>query len=246
MPSDPLAGRVALVTGAAERVGRALALGLARAGADVVVNHLGQPAQAEAVVAEVNALGRDGLAVAADVSVPAACRQLVAQTIDRFGRIDLLVHNASSFVQRDFLDLTEADFEASIGVNLRGPLFLSQAAAAHMVQQGSGKIIAIVGNSLSEAWPDFVSHAIAKAGLARLMELLAIALTPHVQCVAVCPAEILPTDDAAKDDGARRYDDVELVQGRPDDLVELVTYLAASTAYLNGAVIPLDGGKSVY
>ncbi|MBS1677219.1 MAG: SDR family NAD(P)-dependent oxidoreductase [Actinobacteria bacterium] len=246
MSAAPLAGRVALVTGSAERVGRSLALGLAAAGADVVVNHIGQAGQAEEVVGGIEALGRRASAVEADVAEPAECRRLVATALERLGRLDVLVHNASSFVQGDFLDLTEADFDRSLGVNLRGPFFLSQAAAAHMVERGDGKIIAIAGNSLFEAWPDFVSHSTAKAGLARLMQLLAVALSPQVQCLTVCPAEILPTGDPEADEGARTYAEVELRTGAPEDLVELVVYLSASTAYLNGAIIPLDGAKSVY
>lgn len=246
MNGRPLHGDVALITGSAERVGRELALGLAQAGADVVVNHLGQAEQGERVVRQIEALGRRAVSIEADVSSPAECRRLVEVALEEMGHVDILVHNASSFVQRDFLDLTEEDFERSIGVNLRGPFFLSQAAAEHMVERGSGKIIAIVGNSLFEAWPDFVSHSTAKAGLARLMELLAVALSPKVQCLTVCPAEILPTGDREKDDGAHLHEDVELVAGKPADLVELVVYLCESTPYLNGAVIPLDGAKSIY
>lgn len=246
MSVPPLAGRVALVTGSAERVGRELALGLAAAGADIVVNHLRQAAKARAVVREIEMLGRRATAIEADVAVPEECRLLVQSSLQQMGHLDVLVHNASSFVQGDFLELSEHDFDRSLGVNLRGPFFLSQAAAAHMIERGGGKIIAIAGNSLFEAWPDFVSHSVAKAGLARLMELLAVALSPHVQCVTVCPAEILPTGEPGADDGARTYADVELLAGRPKDLVELVVYLSGSTPYLNGAVIPLDGAKSVY
>lgn len=246
MSAPPLAGRVALVTGSAERVGRELALGFARAGADVVVNHLRQGAKAKAVVAEIEALGRRGASIEADVAAPEQCRWLVQSALEQMGHLDVLVHNASSFVQGDFLELSEEDFDRSLGVNLRGPFFLSQAAAAHMTERGGGKIIAIAGNSLFEAWPDLVSHSTAKAGLARLMQLLAVALSPQVQCLTVCPAEILPTGDPGADEGARAYTDVELLAGSPADLVELVVYLSGSTPYLNGAIIPLDGAKSVY
>lgn len=243
--SRPLAGRVVLVTGAAERVGAVLARSLTSAGASVVVNHLDRAEAATELVAEMRRDGADAFAIEADVSDPAACDRMVAEVVERLGRIDVLVHNASSFVQRDFLDLTPEDYELSMGVHVRGPLFLSQAAARHMLAAGSGKIIAIVGNSLHETWPDFVSHTVAKGALARLMESLAIALSPTVQCLTVAPAEILPTGRAELDDGARQVEDVSLVAGSPADLAELVTYLCWSTRYLNGATIPLDGGKSL-
>src|SRR4051812_6769164 len=190
-----LDGKVALVTGGAERVGAVICRALAAAGADVAVNHLGTPQAAEETVAAVRAAGRRGLAIEADVSSAAEGRRLVEGTVAELGRLDILVHNASTFVHRPFLELTEADFEQSIGVGLRGPFFLSQAAARVMLEQGGGKIIALIGNSLYEAWPDYVSHAVAKAGLARLVELLAVALSPVVQCLAVAPDRVLWTSE---------------------------------------------------
>src|SRR5439155_22013800 len=134
----------ALVTGGAERVGAEIVRALAAAGADVAVNHLGTADAARETVAAVEACGRRAVAIEADVGSPASCRELVMSTVDELGRLDLLVHNASTFVTRPFLELTEDDFEQSFGVGVRGPFFLSQAAARVMLESGSGKIIALI------------------------------------------------------------------------------------------------------
>jgi NAD(P)-dependent dehydrogenase (short-subunit alcohol dehydrogenase family) len=250
---EDLDGQVALVTGGAERVGAVIATALAQAGADVVVNHLDTPRAAHEVVEQIEAKGRRGVALQADVSDPAQCRRLVEDTVSELGRLDILVHNASTFVNRPFLELTEDDFEKSFGVGLRGPLFLSQAAARVMLDQGNGKIISMLGNSLFEAWPEYVTHAVAKAGLARLTEMLSVALSPTVQCLGVAPDRVLWT--SAEHDSHQRgsreeangivtVDDVAFRTGTAEDVARLVVALCKSGSYLNGAVIPLDGGKS--
>jgi NAD(P)-dependent dehydrogenase (short-subunit alcohol dehydrogenase family) len=250
-----LTGRVALVTGGAERVGSVICRALAEAGADVAVNHLEREAAARETVAAIEGLGRRAVALEADVSAAEQGRVLVERTVAKFGRLDILVHNASTFVRRPFLELTEDDFEQSFGVGLRGPLFLSQAAARVMLPQGSGKIISLIGNSLYEAWPDYVSHALAKRALAHLTELLAVALSPTIQCLAIAPDRVLWT--SAEHDRHQRgqrgdgegpgtvvVEGVAFRTGTAADVARLVVELCEFGPYLNGAVIPLDGGKS--
>jgi NAD(P)-dependent dehydrogenase (short-subunit alcohol dehydrogenase family) len=228
---------------------------LAEAGADVAVNHLDREAAARETVAAIEASGRRGVALEADIGSADQGRALVEQTVAALGRLDILVHNASTFVRRPFLELTEDDFEESFGVGLRGPFFLSQAAARVMLPQGNGKIISLIGNSLYEAWPDYVSHALAKRALAHLTELLAVALSPTIQCLAIAPDRVLWT--SAEHDrhqrGQRRDGDgpgtvvvegVAFGTGTATDVARLVVDLCEFGPYLNGAVIPLDGGKS--
>jgi NAD(P)-dependent dehydrogenase (short-subunit alcohol dehydrogenase family) len=127
-----------------------------------------------------------------------------------------------------------------------------------MLKHGSGRIMALVGNSYYECWPDAIPHGVAKTGLARLMQALAIALSPKIQCNAICPARILASaagqdkhiqrtrgEHADEEPPSRtvRYGDVELIEGTPEDVAELVVYLAGCSDYLTGAVIPIDGGK---
>lgn len=253
-----LAGKVVLVTGGAERVGRTLVEQLAAAGAMVAVNHLGQPDLADGTVATVVAAGGSAFAVEADVSDPGQAGALVDAVVERAGALDVLVHNASNFVGGPFLEVSPEEFDRSFGVNLRGPFFLSQAAARVMVPRGSGRIIALGGDYWHESWPEYVAHSVAKSGLVRLMQVLAVTLSPEVQCIAVCPAKIMGTDDGANDSlyagrGYRTADgllevgrDVRLRTGGADEVAELVVYLSHCSPYLTGTVVTLDGGKSAF
>ena len=251
-----LFGKVALVTGGAQRVGRILSLALADSGANVVINYWKTPDDALKTKSEIEAKGRKCLAIEADISKPAEARRLVEEVDSAFGRLDILVHNASNFNEKPFLEVTEEIWENSLGVNLKGPFFLSQAAARLMLRHNSGRIIALIGNSYYENWPDFIPHAIAKTGLAKMIQSLAIALSPYVQCNAICPAVIFPSakgqdlrimasrGEEHRDDQFETIRDTRLVRGGPQEVAELVVYLSTCSNYLSGAVIPIDGGKS--
>lgn len=256
MAEKKLAGTVALVTGGAERVGRVISESLAGAGAVVAVNHRGQQSRADATTEAIREAGGRASAHDADVCSPEACHDLVDTVVAEHGRLDFVVHNASSFVAAPFLTTTTADFDKAFDVLVRGPYFLSQAAAKHMQERGSGKIIAIAGNSYFEGWPLLTAHSIAKAAVVKMMQILSVALAPRVQCHVVCPAHILDSAGTTNTDlRARRHevsdgkllrlaDDVSLREGRPEDVAELISYLCGSTPYLNGALIAIDGGKS--
>lgn len=254
--TQDLTGKVAIVTGGAERVGATLSRALAAAGADLVVNSFGTDAAAAETAAAIEALGRRAVVVEADVSSPADCVQLVDAAREEFGRLDILVHNASSFVCRPFLELTPDDLERSLGVIVRGPLFLSQAAAPLLKEDGGGKIVAILGNALWEAWPEFVSHAVAKAGLARLIEVLSVVLAPDIQCLGLCPGQIMGST-AGENDALRSArgetpedgfvampDGTRFPTGTADDLAAMLIDVCTAGSYLSGVLIPLDGAKS--
>ncbi|MGW4729758.1 SDR family NAD(P)-dependent oxidoreductase [Streptomyces shenzhenensis] len=256
MAEKKLAGSVALVTGGAERVGRVISESLAECGAVVAINHREQQSQATATTEAIREAGGHASAHDADISSPEACRDLVDTVVAEHGRLDFVVHNASSFVATPFFETTTADYDKAFDVLVRGPYFLSQAAARHMQERGSGKIIAVVGNSYFEGWPLLTAHSIAKAAVVKMMQILSVTLGPQVQCHAVCPAHILDsvgttnTDLRARrrevSDGnlLRLADDVLVREGRPEDVAELISYLCGSTPYLNGALIAIDGGKS--
>jgi NAD(P)-dependent dehydrogenase (short-subunit alcohol dehydrogenase family) len=253
-----LAGKVALVTGGAQRVGRVLCLALAEAGADIVVNHWRTPDDAATLRDAIEELGRRCLVVECDITDVEASGAMIDKVEEEFGRLDVLVHNASNFNLSPFLDVTEDVWESSIGVNLKAPFFLSQAAARLMLKNGSGRMMALVGNSYFENWPDAVPHVVAKTGLAKLMQSLAVALSPTIQCNAICPARILPSAEGQDEQvmEARgelvpekeettfyREGDVVLREGTPEDVAELVVYLAGCSGYMTGGVIPIDGAK---
>ena len=253
---NDLTGRVALVTGGAQRVGRIINLALARNGADIVLNYWKTGEDARRTSQEIRAIGRKCLVIEADITDPNQSAKMIADIEKEFGRLDILVHNASNFNEAPFLEVTEAIWESSLAVNLKGPFFLSQAAAKLMLKNGSGRIIAMIGNSYYENWPDFIPHTIAKTGLAKMIQSLAIALSPHIQCNAICPAVIFPSEhgqdlrilssrgEAHQDEHFEIIRDTVLHRGNAEEVAELVLYLASCSNYLTGAVIPIDGGKS--
>ena len=186
-----LAGRVVCITGAAERAGAEFARRYVQAGAKVMISHLpGQAAQAEALLAE---LGPATAACAGDITDPAQGRELVAACCDHFGRLDVLVHNASTFAPRPWLEVDEAAFDSALGVNLRGPFFLSQARREGDADPGR-RATSWPWSATRSARPGRSSSrtSVAKTALARLMEQLAIALAPTIACNVVAPQPVLP------------------------------------------------------
>lgn len=261
MESTPsrLDGKTVLITGSAERAGRDFARYLSAAGASIVINHWRQPAEAEETLELIRQDGGEAIVVEADVSDPDHAKGLIDAAASWKDDLSVLIHNASFFRAKEFEDITPADFDASFGVNLRGPFFLSQAAAEVMKKQGHGRIIALVGNSTSEAWPNLVPHILSKTALARLMEQLAVALSPVVQCNSIAPAQFFRSDDGTNDllreyrgeplaagDTYRVGTRFEFRNGNVQDVAEAILYLATCTSYLTGATLRMDGGKALY
>lgn len=254
-----LDGKTVLITGAAERAGRQFARRFAAAGAAVAVNHWCQPELAEETVDLIRAEGGVATAIEADVSDPSQARSLVERTFSWRSDLSILIHNASSLRAKEFEEVTEDDFDAAFGINIRGPFFLSQAAADVMQKQGHGRIIALVGNSTNEAWPNLIPHSVSKTALIRLMEQLAVALSPRIQCNAVAPTQFFRSDDGTND-ALRRYRGEPLAEGDTyrvgtryefrngdaDDVAETLLFLSTCSPYLTGTVIRLDGGKALY
>ncbi|MGH7574422.1 MAG: SDR family NAD(P)-dependent oxidoreductase [Longimicrobiales bacterium] len=239
---DP-AGKTALVTGGAHRVGRALSLGLARAGADVAVNYNRSAEAAAETVRAIEAHGRRAIAVHADVSRKADVDRLVREVEETFGRLDILVNSASLFERTAFAGVSEAEWDRVLGVNLKGPFLLAQATAPLLRAQGEGVIINIADLSAFQTWPSFVPHAVSKAGLVHLTRQLARALAPEIRANCVAPGTVLP---AAQDEGADHAGGRErrtvLREGLPDDVIDAVLYLIRGD-FVTGEVIVADGGR---
>jgi NAD(P)-dependent dehydrogenase (short-subunit alcohol dehydrogenase family) len=250
-------GRIILITGAAERAGASIALAFADAGATVYINHLDRAQQAAATVdvAVERGFGDRVHPFEADIADPAAVQAMVDEIVRRAGHIDVLLHNASTFRPRPFLDLTVDDVDLSFGVNLRGPLLLSQAVGRVMLERGEGRILAIIGNSLTEAWPDLLPHIVGKSALARLIEQLAVAFSPVIACNSVAPTQFFRSDDGVND--ALRVargespvtadtTDIKGIVVREttlDDVIAVLMFLADAPASVNGVTIPVDGGR---
>ena len=244
-----LTGKCALVTGSSQGIGRAIALGLARAGAAVVVNyHSGRDAATE-VVGLITAGGGRAIAVQADVGDLEQHRQLIAAALENFGRLDILVNNAAVTRRETFLEATGAAWDRTMDVNLKGIYFLSQAAARVMVAQGSGKIINI--SSVHDTRPMAANsiYNITKAALVMLTKSLALELAESgIQVNCVSPGAILTSETRERlADPAFRARILAKIPARrvgdPDDVVGAVLLLAsAAAAYINGATLNVDGG----
>jgi NAD(P)-dependent dehydrogenase (short-subunit alcohol dehydrogenase family) len=249
-----LADRIAIITGAARGIGRAVALGFAREGASVVVADV-RTELAEQTVAEIAAAGGRALAVEADVTSPADLDRLVATTVERFGRIDILHNNAGvSGGPGDFFGYTPDDWDRILGVNLKSPFFLSQKVARVMVDQGRGGRIlntASVAGFIAAARPT-IPYDVSKAGLRQMTVSLAAHLAPHgITVNAIAPgtietdfsaAVVSPEQLAAYRD--RRRQQIPLGRlGQPGDLVGAAIFLCSDeAAYVTGHTLVVDGG----
>lgn len=240
--AQPLAGKVALVTGAGRRVGRAIALALADDGAEVAVHFNGSEAGAAETVAAIEQGGGVAHAVRADLTDPFAPEPLVRAVIARFGRLDLLVNSAASMLRTPLETVTPQQWDDIFGLNLKAPFFIALAAARVMPGEG-GAIINLSDHMGFESWPSFVPHGIAKAGVAAMTHALAAALAPRVRVNAIAPGAVLAPEGWAVDDQQRFIDDTPLARlGTPDDVVHAVRYLATAT-YVTGETIFVDGGR---
>jgi pteridine reductase len=239
----PLANRVALVTGSGKRLGRAAAIGLAERGADVVIHYRSSEAEAREAVAEIEKLGRRGVALRADLAQISELPQLFQKVQDNFGRLDILVNSAANFLQTEFASTTEKVWDASLDTNLKAVFFCCQAAAP-LLKKSNGAIInfADIGGILG--WPGFIPHSISKAGIIMLTRCLAKELAPEVRVNAIAPGTITMPGDLPE----LEADFVKLAplhrSGRPSDIVAAVSYLA-SAGFVTGQVLVVDGGRTL-
>ena len=242
----PLARRVALVTGAGRRMGRVIALALARAGADVVVNYNHSRREALKTVREIETLGVEALAIRADVSKPAQVAAMFRAVVKQFRRLDILVNNAGIFFPGKWDKLTEKDWDRILGTNLKGPFFCAQAAARIMQKQRQGRIINISSLGGLEAWPSYTHYCASKAGLIMMTRCLAKALAPHILVNSVAPGTILFPNEQQSPWSENVLKTTPLRKpGRPEDIAEMVLYLATRGDFITGQVLAVDGGKSI-
>ncbi|MGH7505815.1 MAG: SDR family NAD(P)-dependent oxidoreductase, partial [Longimicrobiales bacterium] len=210
-----LQGRVALVTGGAHRVGRALALALARAGCDVAIHYHRSADEAARTVRDIEALGVRAVALTADLADATAAAPLIEDAVAALGRLDVLVNSASLFERARVADIDAAAWDRVQAVNLRAPFLLSRAAAPHLAKSG-GCIVNMADLSALQPWPSYAHHAVSKAGLVHLTRVLARALGPDVRVNAIAPGTVLPPEDDPGEDGAGRR--VVATGGSPADV----------------------------
>ncbi|MCS6987197.1 MAG: SDR family oxidoreductase [Sphingomonadaceae bacterium] len=277
--SGRFAGRVVVVTGSGRRhgLGAAIVRRFAQEGAACVVSDLGVPkdrmgegdigttAEMEEVAAEVRALGADAIAVPCDVRLEADCQALVATTVERFGRLDVMVANAGiGYLMKPFLDTEEADWDAVLDVNLKGAFLCARHAAAHMVARGGGgRILMIASQAAKSGFPHMAPYCASKHGMVGLVRALAVELGPHgITVNAVCPNHVttglgakqnayfsqllgFPSVEAYLEAMARR-----IPMGRPglpEDTAAVCAFLASDEAlYVTGEAWNVSGGEEVH
>ena len=231
----------ALVTGGGVRVGRAVALSLAADGYDLLVSCNTSLAGAAEVAAAARQSGRRAHAVSADLSREEDVVRLARTARERFGRLDLLVNSAASFVANDLLDITADEWDAVMAVNLRAPFLLTRE-TADMLRAARGSVVNIVDLSALRPWTSHPHHSVSKAGLLHLTRVAARRLAPEVRVNAVAPGYVLPPRHHTPDVIERTRRRIPLGRvGTPDDVASAVRFLARAD-YITGQVIAVDGG----
>lgn len=238
-----LSGKVALVTGAGVRIGRAIALGLAAEGARVIVHYHSSAAQAQEVVAEIKALGGEALAVQANLQDAARFADLVEAGVSHFGRLDVLINSAAIFERGTILTTTEENWARHLDINLKAPFFLCQAFVRRLAPEQRGHIINIADWRAERPGVQYMAYTLAKSALLTLSKSLALALGPNVQVNAIAPGAILPPPNDTDGYFERLAERLPLKRtGSPEEIVAAVRYLLRSD-FVTGEVLHITGGE---
>ena len=240
---ESLAGKAALVTGAAKRLGRAVALRLAEEGADVVIHYRSSQPEAQDAIKEIEKRGRRAVAIAANLGEVAEIKRLFDEAGKHFGRLDILVNSAANFLPGSMISTTEEIWDAALDANLRAPFFCAQAAAPWL-RRSRGVIINFADAGGLLGWPGYIPHSVSKAGIVMLTKVLAKALAPDVRVNAIAPGTI--TMQGAPPEWERDFVKLAPLRrtGKPSDTADAVLYLIRAE-FMTGHVLVLDGGRSL-
>jgi len=244
-----MAEKVALITGGARRVGAAVCRSLHAAGLDLMVHYRSSADDARALQAELNTVRPESVAlVQADLLNISSLPTMVNDTVRQFGRLDVLINNASSYYPTPVGEVGEGEWEDLMGTNLKTPLFLSQAAAPHL-KRNHGCIINIVDIHADRPMRNYLVYSVAKGGLLALTRALASELGPEVRVNGVSPGVILwPEDERWSDEVARQriiHSTLLKRVGEPEDIARTVRFLVLDAPYVTGQIIAVDGGRSI-
>ena len=240
LAARPLAGKRALVTGGAKRIGRTIALELAEAGADVAITFLGSEEDALATVAAVEAAGVRGLAVRCDVRDEASVNAAVAAAVEGFGGLDLLVNNAGAFETRVLEQISAEQWDAMFATNTRGPFLMAKAAHAHL-KAAHGRIVNIGSLGGIHPWPTHAHYCTSKAALHMLSETMAKAWAPEISVNCVAPGMIVMGEvNPAYEEFAVKTPMKR--NGRAEDVAAAVLFFATGPGFVTGQILTVDGG----
>jgi pteridine reductase len=235
---------VALVTGAGKRLGRAVALRLAKEGADVAVHFGKSETEAREVVREIESLGRRSIAVQADLTHVPDIEELVSRIAKEFQKLDILIKSAANFLETKFGQTSESTWDASLDTNLKAPFFCSQAAAPYLSQSGKSIIINFADIGGLMGWREFLPHSVSKAGVIFMTRILAKELAPKVRVNAIAPGTITMPGDPPEwlADFIKRAPLGRT--GYPQDITDAVMFLIRAE-FMTGQVLVLDGGRTL-
>lgn len=242
-----LTDQVALVTGSAHRVGRIIALELARQGVNIMVHyHSSDNESVRSTLHDIKSFGVDAFSVQADISQPDGVQTVMDAVRENFDRLDILVNSASVFPSGHLLDVSLEDWDLTMNVNLRAPFLFTQQAAAIMRENtpAGGSIINICDQGATHPWPARPHHGISKAALWMLTQVSAISLGPDIRVNAIVPGPVMKTDNGMSDEAWTRFgDNLPLKRtGTPQDVGRAVVYLAQED-FITGSLFHINGGE---
>lgn len=241
MTTQPLSGKSALITGGARRIGKGIALALAKAGADVAITFRSSQTQAVETLREIEALGRGALALECDVRSEASVRAAIAATVSRFGRLDILVNNAAVFPSAPLESLSLEEWDEVFATNARGPFLVAREALIHL-RAAQGSIVNIGSLGGLHPWPAHAHYCASKAALHMLTQAMAKAWAPEVSVNCVAPGWI--GMEERPDELAARFAAKTPMRrnGKVEDVAQAVLFFAAGPHFVTGQVLAVDGG----
>ena len=238
-----LNGKVAIVTGGAVRLGKALALALAEQGARLIIHYGLSASPAQETVTEIKAMGSDALAIQADLSQSGEAPSIVERAVAHFGQVDILVNSAAIFKPGNWDDTTEANWDRHFAINLKSPFFLSQAFAAHVGPERAGHIVNIADWRGVRPGTDHIAYTLTKAALIAMTKGLALALAPNIQVNAIAPGLILPPPGEDQSYLERKAGKIPAQRaGSPEEIAKALMFLLRSD-FVTGDLIFVTGGE---
>ncbi len=239
-----LQGKVALVTGGAVRVGRAISAALAGEGMRMVVHYNSSAGEAEALVDEIARGGGEAVAIGGDLSDAGEVRRVAEKAREAFGGIDVLVNNASIFPAQTLEETDEETFDRAIAVNLRAPFFLIRHLAP-VLRERRGQVVNLCDLAGLQSWAGYAAHGVSKAGLVHLTKVAARALAPEVRVNGIAPGAVLPPESMTEEELERIARQTPLKRlGSPNDVARALLYLLHAD-FVTGEVLVVDGGRMV-